>query len=145
MKLDETDLRIIDLLKDNGRVQNNEIAEHLSISEGTVRNRIKKLTENNYLSIRGMVNPDLIDHKQIMLICIKVSDPKKMEAAAKKLSKIPYVNYVYMVTGSYDLIVEIFIEPKNLLNFLSNDLALLADAGFSTDSFIVMKSYKKWV
>jgi Lrp/AsnC family transcriptional regulator for asnA, asnC and gidA len=145
MKIDETDLKIIDLLKENGRIQNNEIASRLSISEGTVRNRIKKLIDNKFLSIRGLVNPEQIQNKQIILIGARVSDSKKMEKAAQYMANLKDVIAVYMVTGSFDLFVEVFIEPQNLLNFLSIDLAKIDDMILNTESFIIMKSYKKWI
>lgn len=145
MKLDETDLKILDLLKENGRVQNNEIASRLSISEGTVRNRIKKLIDNNFLSIMGLVNPDKIKNKQIILIGIRISDSKRMEKTGQYMSSLKNVVAVYMVTGSFDLFVEVFIEPQNLLEFLSDDLAKIDDQILNTESFIVMKSYKKWL
>lgn len=145
MKLDETDLKILDLLKGNGRIQNNEIASRLSISEGTVRNRIKKLIDNDFLSIKGLVNPDKIQNKQIILIGIRISDSKKMEKTGQYMSSLKDVVAVYMVTGSFDLFVEVFIEPQNLLEFLSVDLAKIDDQILNTESFIVMKSYKKWI
>jgi len=145
MKLDETDLKILDLLKGNGRIQNNEIASRLSISEGTVRNRIKKLIDNDFLSIKGLVNPDKIQNKQIILIGVRISDSKKMEKTGQYMSSLKDVVAVYMVTGSFDLFVEVFIEPQNLLEFLSVDLAKIDDQILNTESFIVMKSYKKWI
>lgn len=145
MKLDETDLKILDLLKENGRVQNNEIASRLSISEGTVRNRIKKLIDNNFLSIMGLVNPDKIKNKQIILVGVRISDSKKMEKASQYMAGLKNVVAVYMVTGSFDLFIEVFIEPQNLLEFLSADLAKIDDQILNTESFIVMKSYKKWI
>ena len=145
MKLDETDLNIVALLKENGRIQNNEIASRLSISEGTVRNRIKKLIDNNFLSIRGLVNPSKIKNKQIILVGVRISDTKKMEKAGLYMSSLKNVNAVYMVTGSFDLFIEVFIEPQNLLEFLSVDLAKIDDQILNTESFIVMKSYNKWL
>ena len=144
MKIDNTDLNILALLKDNGRIQNNEIASRLSISEGTVRNRIKKLIDNNFLSIKGLVNPCLIKNKQIVLIGINISKRKDLESAPDLIAKLDYVTSVYMVSGRYDLLIELFIEPGRLLNFLSIDLAAI-DHIATTESFIVLKSWKRWI
>lgn len=144
MKIDKTDLNILELLKDNGRIQNNEIASRLSISEGTVRNRIKKLIDNDFLSIRGLVNPTMIKNKQIVLIGINISKRKDLESAPDLIAKLEYVTSVYMVSGRYDLLVELFIEPGSLLNFLSIDLAKI-DHIATTESFIVLKSWKRWI
>ena len=145
MKLDETDYKIIELLKENGRVQNNEIASRLSISGGTVRNRIKKLIESNFLYIKGLINPEMIPGKQLVIIGIRVSDSKKMEKVGLYMTSLKDVVSVNMTTGRFDLIIEIFIEPKNLLNFLSVELAKIDDMILSTESFVTMKSFKKWI
>ena len=145
MKLDSTDLNILALLKENGRIQNNDIATRLMISEGTVRNRIKKLIENEFLSIKGLINPAKLKNKQIIFVGARVSDSKKMEKAAQYLSDLENVIGVYMVTGSFDLFVELFIEPQKLLDFHSIDLAKIDEIIRSTESFVVMKSYKKWI
>ncbi len=144
MKIDNTDLNILQLLKDNGRIQNNEIASRLSISEGTVRNRIKKLIDNNFLSIRGLVNPSMIENKQIVIIGINISRRQDLESAPGLIAAFDYVKSLYMVSGRYDLLVELFIEPGNLLKFLSLDLAKIDNIAV-TESFIVLKSWKRWI
>ena len=144
VKVDDIDLRIVDLLKKNGRVQNNEIASQLNISEGTVRNRIKKLIDSNFLTIRGLINPCLIRDKMIIFLGIQLSDANRLEKAAEEITAFKEVISVYMVTGRYDLMVELFIEPPELLTFLSEELAAVQSIT-STESFVTLKPYKKWL
>lgn len=144
MKIDNIDKEIINCLNANGRISNNEIASKLSISEGTVRNRIKKLTENNYLKVKGLVNPSLITEKQVIFLGAKVAVSKDLEKTAKAVAKLPYVNATSIVTGRYDLIIEVFLEPYAVINFLCNDLAKL-DSIDSTETFMTLKNYDKWV
>jgi Lrp/AsnC family transcriptional regulator for asnA, asnC and gidA len=144
MKIDSVDLRIVDILSENGRIPNNEIAARLSISEGTVRNRIKKLTDNNILKVRGLTNPDRGTQKQLIYILVKLEMTKRWKEIAEKVSKLPNVRSTSMVTGRFDLIVELFIEPHNLINFLTNDLAGVSDIS-STESLVTIKNFKKWV
>jgi Lrp/AsnC family transcriptional regulator for asnA, asnC and gidA len=144
MKIDSVDLRIVDILSENGRIPNNEIAARLSISEGTVRNRIKKLTDNNILKVRGLTNPDRGTQKQLIYILVKLEMTKRWKEIAEKVSKLPNVRSASMVTGRFDLIVELFIEPHNLINFLTNDLAGVSDIS-STESLVTIKNFKKWV
>lgn len=144
MKFDDTDMNIIEILKENGRVQNNEIATRLNISEGTVRNRIKKLTDNKLLSIQGLINPEQIIDRQIIFLGINISEIRHLEIAAEQISNLDKVTSVYMVTGRYDLIAEIFIEPYKLVNFLSSNLSRINSIA-TTESFITLKSYKKWI
>ncbi len=144
VKVDEIDKKIIALLKENGRIQNNDIAQRLEISEGTVRNRIKKLIDSNYLTIKGLTNPCLIKDKVIIFLGIQLSDVKNLEPAADHIKNLHNVLAVYMVTGRYDLLIEIFIEPSKMLNFLSDDLAKI-DYIASTESFVTLKPYNKWL
>ncbi|MBU2510591.1 Lrp/AsnC family transcriptional regulator [bacterium] len=144
MKIDKTDVAIISCLKDNGRISNNEIAAKLSISEGTVRNRIKKLSDNNYLKVKGLVNPNQITEKQVIFLGAKVAVSKDLEKTAEAVSILPAVNATSIVTGRFDLIIEVFLEPYAVINFLCNDLAKL-DSIVSTETFMTLKNYDKWI
>lgn len=144
IKIDKTDREIIKLLGKNGRIQNNEIASCLSISEGTVRNRIKKLRDSNFLSIRGLINPRYIKNKQIIFLGVHITKTKYLEEAAEYISNLKNVIAVYMITGRYDLFVEVYIEPTKLLNFISEGLEKL-DTIASSESFLTLKTYNKWI
>ncbi|NDB78846.1 winged helix-turn-helix transcriptional regulator, partial [archaeon] len=48
-KLDNVDNGILNLLEENSRLKNTEIAEKLGYSEGAIRKRINKLVENNII------------------------------------------------------------------------------------------------
>ena len=62
--MDETDYNIIDILRENSRETNMEIARKLNVSEGTIRKRImnmvnngiiRKFTIETSISIEGIV------------------------------------------------------------------------------------------
>lgn len=144
MKLDDTDLKIIDVLAGNGRTPNNEIAERLSISEGTVRNRIKKLADGGFLRVKGLTNPDEHTERQLIFILVKLEVTKNWKDIARAVSELPWVKSVSMITGRFDLIVEIFIEPHNLINFLTEDLGGIGSIS-STESLTTIKNFNKWV
>ena len=144
MKIDETDRSIISILEENGRVPNNDIAARLAISEGTVRNRIKKLTENNYLKIRGQIDPDAYATKQLIFILVKLAITKRWREIAERVSQLPNVKSVSMITGRFDLIVEVYIEHHSLIDFLTHDLAEVGDIS-STESLVTIGNFNKWV
>jgi len=144
MKIDGINLKILQILEENGRTPNNEIAARLSISEGTVRNRIKKLTENNFLKVKGLTNPEHWSDKQLIFILVQLEMTKKWKEIARSVSELPGVKSVSMITGRFDLIIELFLEPHNLINFLTNDLAGVGNIS-STESMVTIKNFKKWV
>ncbi len=58
MKIDSVDEAIVDTLQRNGRTSNKEMAQKLEVSEGTIRNRIARLIQNRYLTVKGLVDPN---------------------------------------------------------------------------------------
>ena len=144
LKFDDTDRSIIKILQENGRIPNNEIASRLSVSEGTVRNRIKKLTEHDLLKVKGLTNPDKGTENQLIFILVKLEMTKNWKEIARDVTKLPNVKSVSMTTGRFDLIIELFIEPHNLINFLTEDLAGVGSIS-STESLVTIKNINKWV
>jgi Lrp/AsnC family transcriptional regulator for asnA, asnC and gidA len=144
MKLDSTDLKIIQILEKNGRTPNNEIAARVSISEGTVRNRIKKLSDSNFLTVKGLTNPEHWMDKQLIFILVQLEITKNWKVIAQKVSELKAVKSVSMITGRFDLIIELFIAPHNLINFLTQDLASVGNIS-STESLVTIKNFNKWV
>lgn len=144
LKLDEMDFKIIGMLGEGGRIPNNEIASRLSISEGTVRNRIKKLTDADFLRVKGLTNPDFGSRRQLIFILITLERTKDWKDRAEEISRLPNVKSVSMITGRFDIICEVFIEPHNLITFLTEDLGSVSDIS-STESLVTIKNFNKWV
>ena len=145
MSLDDTDKKIIRLLGEDGRAANNDIAKKLSISEGTVRNRIKKLESSGFMKVLGLINPDKVADKQLCFLGVKVALSKDLAATAEKIAKLNNVKAVYISTGRYDIVVEAWLDVKfGLVNFLSGSLATISGV-VSTESFLIMKSFKRWI
>ncbi|OGV52994.1 MAG: hypothetical protein A2017_09670 [Lentisphaerae bacterium GWF2_44_16] len=145
MTLDPLDKKLISILNRNGRENNSDIARELSISEGTVRNRIKKLTDSGILKVSGLLNPDTVPEKQLVFLGVKIAVSKDLRNLAEKISVLEGVQAAYITTGRYDIIVEVWLNVKyGLIQFLSETLASI-DGITSTESFLIMKSYNKWI
>jgi Lrp/AsnC family transcriptional regulator for asnA, asnC and gidA len=144
MKIDAVDLNILKILEEYGRTPNNIVAKKLSLSEGTVRNRIKKLTDNHLLQVKGLTNPNVRTDKQLIYILAKIPLHKEWDATAKKIAQMPGVKSVSMVTGRFDALIEVFIEPHQIFHFLNESLSEIENI-VSTESLLVVRSYKKWV
>ncbi len=55
--LDPVDCQMIQLLQKDGRISNTEIAKNIGISEATVRTRLNRLIEQEYIQIVAVGNP----------------------------------------------------------------------------------------
>ena len=143
--MDRVDTKIIACLADDGRKSNNEIARTLKISEGTVRNRIHRLTESGMLKIVGMAAPDALPDKELVLIGVKVAVSKDLTDIAEKISRLPGVQATSITTGRYDIMVEALLKVKSgLIDFLHGSLSKIQGIA-ATETFMVMKSFNKWI
>jgi Transcriptional regulators len=144
MQPDETDWKIINILKE-GYVPNNNIARELGISEGTVRARLKKLKEAGILEVRALINPDVLENKQLVLVAMRVAESKLLDLKAEELSHLKNVLSVSIASGRYDLIAEVLLDSnRGLVEFLTEELSTV-EGILASESFIMLKNYHKFV
>lgn len=145
LELDDVDRGIIQALRADGRANNSLIASQLGITEGTVRLRMKKLVEAGVVRVSALVNPEIISEHQLCMIGLKVEETKRLEASALDVSQLPEVRSVAIVTGRYDLLVEVLVDSNHgLIRFLSESLAKVSGIQ-SSETFLLLKTYDKWI
>ncbi len=144
MKIDNIDLQIAKILENDGRASINEIATTLSISEGTARNRFKKLLQNGFLKVKGLVDPNHNLVEQCIYILVTLQKNDNWLIAGEKMSNLKGVKSVSMVTGRFHFIVELFIDPHSLIDFLTKELPSIGEIAF-TETLVTVKNFKKWV
>lgn len=143
--IDDVDRQIIAVLNEEGRTNNKDVAARLNISEGTVRNRVRKLVDAGMLKVAGLINPDDSPTRQLMLLGVNITCSKDLTRKAAEIAKLAGVQSAYITAGRYDIIVEVWIDAKGgLIEFLSKTLASVEGIA-STESFLVMKSFNKWI
>ncbi|MET0387464.1 MAG: Lrp/AsnC family transcriptional regulator, partial [Polyangiales bacterium] len=143
-ELDAVDRGIVEALRADGRANNSAIAAQLGIAEGTVRQRVRKLTETGVVKISALLNPEIISEHQLCMIGVKVAESKRLEASAEAVSQLPEVRSVAIVTGRYDLMVEVLVDSNHgLIRFLSESLASVVGIE-SSETFLLLKTYDKW-
>jgi len=147
--LDSTDRRLAKLLSSDAQDSVNRLADKLELSPPTVRSRMRTLIDKNLLKIVGLLNlserPELIS----AIVGINVNALGKMEEIAQKIGGLAFVSSVSVVTGRFDLIAEVLIsgDIQDLYRFTSESLPKVVEVGVITrsETFVVMKSYNKWV
>jgi len=118
-ELDETDLRILELLRRDGRLSIREIAREISKSPTATYTRIKRLESLGV--IRGYTA--LIDYSKLgfgvnALTLLQVDGAHIVEVE-KLLASEPNVKAVYDVTGEYDVaFISTFRSVEELDNFI---------------------------
>ena len=139
MKLDKNTIAIIRHLR-SGRKSFKEIADDLSLSENTVRLRVKKLLDENVMDITGLVDAESLPGHMVCMIGVKL-DTLNLVEKAKEFVKLKGVVSVCVVTGRFDLMLQVLLkEDFNLLDFYTKEVYRLKDIR-SVETFVVYKGY----
>ena len=139
MKIDEINIAIINHLKD-GRVPFRKIADDLSLSEGTVRSRVKKLMDEGILDITGLVDPEVIPDQNVVIVGVRVKDMHLIKKG-EEFSRLRGVISVCVVTGRYDLILMVMLSRDfTILEFYTEEVSTIENVS-SVETFVVYKSF----
>jgi len=116
ISIDDTDKKILNELLNDSRLSYRQIAKKLSISTGTVLNRIEQLRKKNIIKYYSAI----LDHEKLgydlsAIIGLRVSKGKLIEVE-KIISKHPNVCGVYDITGDTDVFIIAKFKNKNQLN-----------------------------
>ena len=139
--VDELDLAIVRQLQADGRKSYTEIAQKLGVSEGTIRNRVSRLVEEQVLHIVGMVDPYQLgmDAPALIGVTLQADD---WNPAVETIAKFEEVSYLVLVSGEFDLIVEVLCRDRDhLADFLNEKLRRLPGVD-RTQTFTILRTYK---
>ena len=139
--MDQIDLDIIAHLQKNGRKPFTDIAQALKVSEGTVRNRYAKLVKKGMLKVVGIAEPGVLEYDSVALIGIKIQ-PTFVEAAAESIDAFTEVSYLVMVSGEFDLFIEVMCQDRqHLTDFINQKLHSVGGIQ-QTQTFMILRTYK---
>jgi DNA-binding Lrp family transcriptional regulator len=147
MDMDALKHKILELLKEDARRSAELIATMLDVSEPVVAKAISELeAENVIVKYATVVNWSKVDHEKVTALIEVQITPERgrgFDAIAERIYLYPEVKSVYLMSGAYDLLVE--IEGRSLREvaaFVSNKLSPI-DRVLSTKTNFVLKKYKQ--
>ncbi len=138
---------IIRILQQNARISNTELGEMLGITQQEAAAEIKKLEEDGV--IRGysvILNDELYDNSIVYAtIELKVTPQRDcgFDDIAKTIMMYDEVESVNLMSGSYDLAVEVRgSNLKDVALFVSERLSTI-EGVLSTATHFILKKYKE--
>ena len=118
--MDIVDIKILELLKENGRKSFNEISLQVKKTEATVRRRVKKLVDDGIIQ-KFTIEYD-IDTKQKTHATIKIEpDFKDIKRILKELLEIEEISNIWRLSGDCGLLLKVDIESIDKFNPLIED------------------------
>jgi len=141
-EIDQIDSRMISLLQKDGRISNIEISKRLNISETTVRTRLKRLIDEEYLQIVAVSNPLKLGFNITGDLYIHV-EMKKIENVIQELKKIKELWYIVMTTGDTDINAEFVVKTLEDLNDLVYNRISGIDGVIRVETSVILKFIKR--
>jgi Lrp/AsnC family transcriptional regulator, regulator for asnA, asnC and gidA len=139
--IDDVDKAIIEQLQQDGRLPYTKLATAVGLSEAAVRQRVQRLVESGVVQIVAVTDPLTLGFRREAMIGLKVEGD--LRGVADKIAAIPEVSYVVVVSGSFDLLMEVVCEDDEHLLALLNDTVRSVPGVRSTETFTYLRLYKQ--
>jgi len=140
--IDAVDCRMIELLQKDGRISHTEIAKSIGISEATVRTRLQRLIQEEYIQIVAVSNPLKLGYEVVGTIRIHV-DIKKMDRIIRELKTIKALWHIVQTTGGTGIDTEFVLKSLDELNRLIFDQINRIDGVLRTETTLFLNYIKR--
>lgn len=134
--MDQTDLKIISILQNNGRISMKELGKIVSLSPPAVAERVKKLEETDVIQrYTAVINNEKIGKPISVLInaSIKPENQKDFLHFAEKKEEIVKCHHV---TGPHSMIIKAHLKEMKHLEELVREIQVYGN----TETYIIMSS-----
>ena len=145
--LNDLQLKVLDLLKEDARRTPALLSTLLGESEDKIKNAVAQLEQDHVIvKYATVVNWSKIDDEKVTALIEVQITPERgrgFEGIAERIYLYPQVKSVYLMSGAYDLLVE--VEGGNLrevANFVSEKLSPI-DSVLSTKTNFILKNINR--
>jgi Lrp/AsnC family transcriptional regulator for asnA, asnC and gidA len=139
--IDDLDKAIIEQLQQDGRLPYTKLGAAVGLSEAAVRQRVQRLVESGVVQIVAVTDPLTLGFRREAMIGLKIEGD--LRGVADTIASIPEVSYVVVVSGSFDLLMEVVCEDDDHLLALLNDKVRSIPGVRSTETFTYLRLYKQ--
>lgn len=110
--LDKRDEEIIDILANDARISNREVARTMGLSEAAIRKRIKRLEDSRAARVVAVVDASVMGFSFSCMLRIMAA-PGKARSIAVALADMDNVSFVALTTGPWAVTVTINAVDRN--------------------------------
>jgi Lrp/AsnC family leucine-responsive transcriptional regulator len=140
--IDAIDKAILNILQQDGRVSNADIARQINLAPSAVLERIRKLEERKV--IRGYsadIDPKVLEFGLTAIIAVRTSECG--EGVGEELSAIPEVQEVHEVAGDDCFYIKVVTRDTESLGRLLREKVKSVTNVVNTRTTVVLKTFKQ--
>lgn len=145
--LDDTDRRLIELLRDDGRMAYRALADALSLTESAVRARVRQLETSGFMKVVAVADAEAAGFELLLAVGVEVDGRPALDVA-EELATLPEVFSVSQVVGTYDIeLLMVARDHEHLAELVTDTLVRIPGVrriltGLAVD---VLKNQPDWV
>lgn len=142
--LDNTDLHILQLMQENARISNVDMAKKLEMAPSAVLERVKKLEQKKVIrNYTTSIDPAAVEQKLLAFIFIRTNDGMGCSVTGPALARIPEVQEVHNIAGEDCYLVKVrTADSAGLIALMRNEFARIPTIQ-STKTTIVLETVKE--
>jgi Lrp/AsnC family transcriptional regulator, regulator for asnA, asnC and gidA len=121
-EIDNTDLKILEILMQDAKRPYTEVARKVNVSQGTVHVRMNKMEEAGILEKTTLrINYAKLGYDITAFIGIYLEKSALYDKVLAKLKDIPEITSIHYTTGNYSMFVKIHCRDTNHLKEVLHD------------------------
>ncbi len=132
--MDDLDREILSILRRDARTPYTEIAERVGTSEGTVRNRVDRLTENGIIE-RFTVTTQTGNVKAMIEVSVDMN--VNTNDISEQMADWEEVDFVWQVSGEDDIVLVVDCVDTQAVNELISQAREMEDVKGTTTRLIL--------
>lgn len=116
LKLDQTDLKLLNLLQKDAKMKHKELAAQLGLTVTPVYERIKRLEKTGVIKqYVALLDGKKVDRELVAFSMVKLEKHtlENLEIFESKVMEIPEVLECYHIAGEYDYILKVAVKDMN--------------------------------
>jgi Lrp/AsnC family transcriptional regulator for asnA, asnC and gidA len=146
-EIDEKDVKIVNLLLEDGRMTSSDIARSLGdISERAVRYRIDRMVKDGVIRVSAIVSPQAFGLTTYADVWMEVESDKILEVA-NKMAEFQNVSYVACSIGETDVSIQVVAkDTAEVYRFVTEVVRKVPGVRKTTTSIvpIILKDVYQW-
>ena len=124
-QLDEFDHQILEVLAGDARLSNRKIAQALGVTEGTIRGRLKRLQEENYLRFTAITALSYLGNPLLIFIGV-TAEQGRVKEVAQAIAEMDGIRSVIITLGRFNLLaVAMYADLEELVAVANNAILAL--------------------
>ena len=144
--LDKMDIKILDILQNDGRISNIKLAEAVNLSATAALARVQKLAKDGFiLGYEAKLNPEMLNASFVIFVEILLdkTTPNVLEEFSDAVMQYPEIVECHMTSGGFDFVVKIRCANMEEFRKISGQILWRLPGVKETRSYPVMEVIKE--